>query len=400
MKKVLIVFILCSQGIIVIGQENYVSGTITLLSGETVSGQINDLFWRETPSTIKFKSSAATIEEYSPSKLLGFSIGDKALYRSQLVEYDSTKNGKSDLTQVRTPAYKKAHLFLKVVVEANKSLLVYEVYEQSHYFIQDGNTTVELVNHHYLANLGSGKLEMENKLYIPKLKEAFADCNKVLVSDKLSYTEKEIGQLFLQYASCNEPAGKLYDHKEKIIYKTGIVGAVGFDHLINGDKDSGKEFKGGVGFGFGGFINILYPNKVYRNSFYSELVYRKFGEQTRTLSGVKETHKINSLKFSFIGRRRLFKLPMNSYIGIGFTTSLGLNDSVDENGINTEVKSSIFWAGILNAGFSLSKNVALDIRYERGNGINYNAGYNSSGTYQAIATGNSGIQASIIVGLN
>ncbi len=399
MKKLFFVFLMTSLAIISNGQENYVVGTVTLLSGETISGQINDLFWRETPSSIKFKRDAVTIEEYTPTKLLGFSIGDKALYRSQLVDYDSTKNGKSDLTQVRTPAYKRAHLFLKVIVEAKKSLLVYEVYEQSHYFIQDGNVTVELVNHHYLANLGSGKLEMENKLYIPKLKEAFTDCSKVVVSDKLAYTEKGISQLFLEYASCNEPAGKLYDKKEKIIYIKGIVGSVGVDHLINGDKDSGKEFKGGIGFGFGGFINILYPNKVYRNSFYSEFVYRKFGDQTRTLSGVKETHQINSLKFSFIGRRRLFKLPMNSYIGMGFTTSLGLGDSVDKSGSSTEAKSSIFWAGIVNAGFFVSKNVAFDIRYERGNGINYNAGYNSSGTYQAIATGNSGIQASILVGL-
>ncbi len=95
MEKLLFVFLMASVSIISNAQENYVSGTVTLLSGETISGQINDLFWRETPSSIKFKRDAGTIEEYTPKKLLGFSIGDKALYRSQLVDYDSTKMEKA-----------------------------------------------------------------------------------------------------------------------------------------------------------------------------------------------------------------------------------------------------------------------------------------------------------------
>lgn len=399
MKKIFFVLLMASLSIISNGQENYVAGTVTLLSGETISGQINDLFWRETPSAIKFKRDAGTIEEYAPTELLGFSIGNKALYRSQLVDYDSTKNGKSDLTQIRTPAYKRAHLFLKVIVEAKKSLLVYEVYEQSHYFIQAENVTEELVNHHYLANLGSGKLEMENKLYIPRLKEAFADCDKVIISDKLAYSEKALSQLFLAYDSCKESIGKLYDKKEKIIYKKGLVGTVGFDHLISGGRNGKEDFTGGIGYGFGGFINLQYPNKVYKNSFYSELTYRKLGDQTRTVSGVKETHHINSIKFSFIGRSRLFKLPGSTYIGMGFSTSMGLNDYVDKSGTKSEAKGSIFWAGIVNAGFFVSKNVAFDIRYERGNGINYNSSFNASNNYQAVATGNSGIQASLILGL-
>ena len=248
------------------------------------------------------------------------------------------------------------------------------------------------MNHHFLANVGSSKLEMENKLYIPKLKEAFVDCGKIILSDKLAYTEKALSQLFMEYASCNEPAGKLYDKKEKIIVKKGIVGSVGFDHLrTNKDK-----FDGGIGYGIGMFINMLYPNKVYKNSFYSELIYRKFGDQTSTLLGVNETHHINSFKFSFIGRSRLQKLPINAYLGMGFTTSLGLNDSVEENGTTSKTKSSVFFAGIVNAGFFVTKNIAIDLRYEIGNGINY-VSYKTADNFKTVASGHSSIQASIIV---
>ena len=79
-----------------------------------------------------------------------------------------------------------------------------------------------------------------------------------------------------------------------------------------------------------------------------------------------------------------------------FTTSLGLNDSVEENGTTSKTKSSVFFAGIVNAGFFVTKNIAIDLRYEIGNGINY-VSYKTADNFKTVASGHSSIQASIIV---
>ncbi|MBI1769414.1 MAG: hypothetical protein HYR67_13685 [Bacteroidetes bacterium] len=107
------------------GQDNFVSGKITLLKGEILSGSINDLYWDKTPSSIQFKDSNGKVSQFYPHDVLDFHIGEKAIYLSRQVEYDSISNESSEVFNNKTPSYTKKHLFLKILVKANKSLLVY-----------------------------------------------------------------------------------------------------------------------------------------------------------------------------------------------------------------------------------------------------------------------------------
>jgi hypothetical protein len=248
-----------------LAQDNFVSGKVTRLNGEVLSGSINDLYWDETPSSIQFKDNSGVVSKLYPQEVLGFQIGEKAIYLSRLVEFDSVFESK-DIVNNKNPSFVKKHVFLKMLVKASKSLLVYAA-DVDHFFIQYDDKVETLVSHHYNAKIGNDVIGMENKLYIIQLAKIFSDCQALPVTNKLPYKYEPLADLFSKYAGCKGEEGKLFRKKEKTIIHMGLVGTAAHDQMI-------KDFTGGTGFGAGGFLNIYFPYKVYRHSLYAEMAYR------------------------------------------------------------------------------------------------------------------------------
>ncbi len=184
-----------------LGQDNFVLGKITLSNGEVLSGSINDLYWDYTPSFIQFKDNNGKVSKFYPQDVLDFQIGEKAIYLSRPVEYDSILNESSEIFNNKNPLYSKKHLFLKVLIKASKSLLVYSA-DVDHFFVQYDNKVEELVSHHYKAKISDNVIKMENKLYIIQLAKIFSDCQTLQVTNKLPYRYDDLADLFSKYASC------------------------------------------------------------------------------------------------------------------------------------------------------------------------------------------------------
>jgi hypothetical protein len=353
------------------GQNNFVPGKITRLNGEVLDGSINDLYWDETPSSIQFKDNSGVVSTFYPREVLDFKIGEKAIYLSRLVEFDSVFESK-EIVNNKNPSFVKKHIFLKVLVKASKSLLVYAA-DVDHFFIQYDDKVEALVSHHYNAKIGNDVIGMENKLYIIQLAKMFSDCATLPVTNKLSYKYEPLADLFSKYASCKGEEGKLFRKKEKTIVHAGLVGTVAHDQMIKG-------FTGGTGFGAGGFLNIYFPYKVYRHSLHAEMAYRMFGDQR--WEGIdyagfpyKETHQIRSMKLTIIKRWRLTKTPGlprsgYTYIGAGAAGSFGLQ-SLYQRGPYVGRHANPFFGVIVNCGVYLFKNVAIDMRFEQGSAVTY-----------------------------
>ena len=372
MKSLTLTFFFVVTALVTTAQQNFVPGNITLPSGEIVAGQINDLYWKATPDFIEFKNEKGDVVKYNSESILEFRIGQKSIYKSRLIDYDSSSRKSSELTLDKNPRFKRKHVFLKVLVDADKSLLVWITKEDYFFYGSDG-AVVELVSHPYETIIADHEIRLENKIYINQLRLIFSACSTITVPDKLLYNEKSLSDLFQKYATCTGQEARIYMKKEKVVVRKGIVGTLAYDEMLTG-------FKGGSGIGMGGFLSVYFPHRVYKYSLYSELVYRKFGDQLWL--GVdyagfpyKETHQIRSMKLTAIVRSHLNKIPGTpysryTYIGGGLTTSLGLAD-LYQRGPYVARSAGPFVGVVVNAGVYLTKNVALDLRLERGGSIYY-----------------------------
>ena len=354
-------------------QDNFVPGKVTLVNGEVLEGSINDRYWNETPISIQFKKSDGQLSTYYPGDVLEVRIENKSIYRSQLVQYDSSAVAVKTLTFDKNPAFKQKHVFLKLLVEADKSLLVY-ILKSRHYFIQSGSQTNELINHPYRISIGEHVFATSNRLYLTQLREAFKDCAAIQVLDEITCSEKDLSDLFLKYASCHGVEGKHFTEKEKSLIRPGFVITTSKDVLRN-------NFVGSAGFGIGGFLSIYLPYKIYKYSLFTELVYRKFGDQSWTgldYAGLpyKETHQLRSMKVTVMIRSRLSNRASAAttgmtYLGFGAACSMGLDDLYQRGPY--VAKHAAPFVGLVGSGsIYLHKHVALEVRYEVGGGIDYN----------------------------
>lgn len=370
MRVLFILLFLAGASANVFAQKNFVPGTIVLTDGSKVNGAINDQYWRHTPSSIEFKSANGNIAVYQPVQLLEFQINGKNIYKSRFVQFDSTSHKDGEITRKMQPSYKIKQVFLKVLVSANTSLLVLETPYRNHFFIDQNNKPEELVNHKFSVVYQQREIIQDNKIYIEQLRTKLKDCSSIKITDKLAYTEKALTDLIVKYNACGNHKSELTTKKEKAIYNYGVSMLVAYDKFR-------PNYAGAVGYGAGVASSITFPNKVYRFSLYTELIYKKTGDQEATLISRTngdpyiERIKMQSIELNVIGRERLIKSVPNFFGGVGFSIKGGLADEFSKEFGNSGrpsvhgKKAGLNVGVIFNLGVNVTKKWIVDLRYER-----------------------------------
>ena len=370
------VFISIGMTTVAFSQDNFVPGSVITLSGDTLKGMIRDDRWKSSPLEIQFKNGNGVLSSFKPNAIAGFIINDKSQYISREINIDSTSIKLDYLPDSGQPAWKKDRVFLKYIVNSNVSLFSYEANDRIHFFIRQNGVIEELINHRYRTIYKGQGIVADNKMFVEQLKRYFKDCSSIKVNE--SYTEKSLTQLFVNYNQCTNHSSKIFSKKDKTILKVGVVAAVSYDKF----NSSYQDYKSAVGYGAGGFVNLMFPNKNYKSSVYSELIYRKTGRQNPK-SKSTEFYDIQSIQWTNIFRTRLLKSYSPLLIGAGVSFSGGLADSYLFSGADPSRKPFSAQA-ILNTAivgdvsFVISKHTLINFRYETGDAVtfkDYNFGY-------------------------
>ncbi|MBI1770616.1 MAG: hypothetical protein HYR67_19785 [Bacteroidetes bacterium] len=344
----------------VCAQENFVPGSVINSKGDTLKGLINDQRWHNSPSVLQFKNMGGVVSSYKPIDINGFQINGKSTFLSAEISYDSTSIQVDQLPSSSQPAFKKDYVFLRYVVQGITSLLTFEESDRMHLFIQKGNTIEELVYHRYRT---PGGFIPENKAYVTQLQKYFGDCSSVPISIKLPYTTHSIRDLFIRYNECGNNKSKVFDKEDKTFFKVGIVSFVAYDQFS-------PNFKGGAGYGAGGFINMTFPNKNYMVSLYSELAYRKTGHQKRT-DPSEHHYELQSIQWSNLVRFRLLPNYPRLLLGGGFSFSDGIAGKYYFiNPAKVEATRTRMYASFIgDVCLKLGNHGMIDLRYENGDPI-------------------------------
>lgn len=349
----------------VTAQDNYVAGYVVTLQGDTLMGTINNERWLNSPKSIQYKNAQGIVFKYEPKDIKGFLIENKFAYLSENTRYDSTSNKVDELPNTPQPAFKNEVLFLRIIVLSRLSLLAYETPGRTHLFIKGEDGRVEeLINHRFRT---SGEIR-ENMGYITQLKTYLNDCPKVTVSSNSPYSNDFISKLIVKYNECRQRQSQVFDTKEKTIVRPGLVLAVAYDQYR-------PSFEGGMGYGAGGFVNLVFPNKNYGRSLYSELAYRKTADQLSRKTD--EVYKVQSIQWSTIFRFRIIPQLKGLLVGGGVSFSGGLPDeyrrttnqniSATDAHLNTAILGDICYMA--------SQNIMIGLRFESGDSISMNDNY-------------------------
>src|SRR6185295_9796673 len=107
---------------LVFSQKNYQSGSVTKVTGETISGEINYKNWKKTPEKILFrKDKSSTGVNYGVKDLLSFTVsGD--VYKRAIVEITERNDNLNQVNIGDSFPSKTDTVFLLTVVSGPKSL--------------------------------------------------------------------------------------------------------------------------------------------------------------------------------------------------------------------------------------------------------------------------------------
>jgi hypothetical protein len=277
-------------------QENYLSGYVISLNGDTLNGFIDYRNLEKTPNKISFKANLNNNKsEYTPLDIKGFSVVDE-IYESAIIKTELT-NG------LETNAALNIGMdttFLQTMIAGTKSLYYYKNdFGNELFYIKTDKTYELLVFKKYLSNQEGTNTIVQNKKYIGQLFLYLRECSDIESKLKeTKYTKQSLEELFQHYYRCTQSSIKFQKKTEKISSQLGLLAGISLSNVKFGNRyfpnskiDMSLNFAGGL------FLDLVLPRNKRKWSIYNELKYISFNENGQyTVSESAEVFEITHMK--------------------------------------------------------------------------------------------------------
>jgi len=368
-------------------QQNYLSGYIIRLNGDTIYGYIDYRNWKTNPVQISFENLLDSNEIiYTPFDIKEFGVADEK-YKSATVETEVSQiiESKLDENQELNLEYEK--VFLQTMFEGSKNLYYYRNrIDKDQFYVFVDSTYFLLKYKKYLGEINGLNVVLENKNYIAALTYYLDNCseiNKLLQATK--YNKASMEKLFLLYFDNSESQISFYKKTEKIIVQFGVLAGLAITKIEFKSQYNDivyANFKNNYNYSAGLYINLVIPRNLKRWSIYNELVLHQtnyYGEYNNYIYLTKYNIKLLYLKISNFARFNYQIGNMKIFINAGLSNGFSLNTINEKKEIShltseikeysaleylrTHEQSLAFGTGCFYNRFS------FEIRFERGNGI-------------------------------
>lgn len=311
---------------IIFAQKNFRDGFIILKdSKDTIKGKIDDKNWLSNPISINFKSNINNNTDFNIVDLKAFGIYNKEYYEVKTVDLDITpfQTG-SLLTNPQRIIKKDTLIALMVLLKAEHQLSFFsDRLGKEHFFYQNFESVIELVNHKFLQNTRNGIYEVQNKLFQKQLDTLYSRCSKKLKTSTLNYNSKDLVNSLTDFNDCmgctsvcyikNEvDKNQIYIHILTSLERNSFTQNV----LENGNLVLNEKSKSSI-LGFGLASTISSRRSKGSNNLYSEIFFSK-----RAIENKFYEANFTSLTWSNIYRKNILNYPkFKPFLGFG----LGLN---------------------------------------------------------------------------
>ncbi len=413
MKRSIMKFVLllvCLTGVsLAYSQENFVSGSIIKLNGDTVKGYVDYRNWEKNPNKIKFKEGEnSKIMEYNPLQIGAFVVSDE-IYKSAIVKVDQSNSG-NEISSTPVFEFRTDTTFVLTLIQGSKNLYYYaDKNNQSNFYIYN-NSKFELLEFKKfnrihesedLFDAYKGHLVQEmNNRYIGQLKLYFQNCNiPESMYQNLSYTKESIQKIYKYYYSHMKNENVIIRKTDKAKLEFGVLGGlcttkikftnnlpseyIVFDYLAKVNFDAHLSLAAGA------YLNVVFPWNNGKWSLYNELLINSYafhGFYSNFTNSTYYQNKTYNLEYYYINMNNMirFKYPVGKvylYVNTGISNGFAfkeVNHAIVETRLTSEPKMTEekaiedtrkYEQGFLLGLGLLYKKYSVEFRYEGGNGI-------------------------------
>ncbi|HRB70227.1 outer membrane beta-barrel protein [Flavobacterium sp. WV_118_3] len=222
MKKILLFALLLITTLTTQAQIKFEEGYIIKKGNERMSCWIKNLDWRNNPKEIEYKREEnGTVETANWSNLKEFGFtNQKVKFISAWIKLDRSSEKQNSLSRSSEPVYSEEGQFLRVLVQGDASLYLFEDENSYKFFYSYNGSEIEpLIFKSYLEGTEiRANEEYKNQLYTNLKCEAIT--RDLLRATR--YRDNDLIALFEKYNTCKNPSEAATTFKQEIVRKSAL----------------------------------------------------------------------------------------------------------------------------------------------------------------------------------
>lgn len=368
-----------------LAQVEFSKGYFITDANQKVECLIKNKDWDDNPESFKYKNVGEELIHVAEIKIIKeFGIDSLAKYIRATVKIDETSDRVGNLKSEKEPVFQVKQLFLKVLLEGDASLYVYEKNKLERFFYNvDTMETSQLVYKRYLIN---GEIA-ENNLFRQQL---YLDMNCQCITmdefNTINYSKRDLKRIFVKYNNCKNSAYIDYTlKKSNAFFNFSLkLGLNNTDLKINNIKIPHREIKFDNNYNakIGFEAELILPFNKNKWSVILEPTYCNYKSEKSMLVSNVSGGSINalvsyqSIEFPLMLRHYFYlnknsKLFVNGSVMLNYAgnsnISLTRNDNTELNYLN--LKSGVY--GAIGMGFKYNDKYSLEMRYYTNRNILY-----------------------------
>lgn len=179
MRSALLFFLLLSFGTQLARGQSFEPGYLVLQRGDTLRGEVENVFWEDPPTVVRFRPAAsARLVAYAARQLRSVYLGSGRLLRHELLPIDRYAETRlNSLTNGILRRQRPDSVLADVLVLGPATLLGITLSETKHFFVQrPGQPYMEMAGRNYLMQQDGTPHVADANDYKSQLLRYFGDC--------------------------------------------------------------------------------------------------------------------------------------------------------------------------------------------------------------------------------
>lgn len=386
--------LICFTRTISFAQKNFKPGFVVVGQQDTLHGYINSRNWNRNPVSVEFRKTPKSENRiYDIAEISAFKVEDES-YVKAAVMVDVSPTNLNELSSSPTPTIEPQTVLLRILVNGPKNLFCLVTRTgRKHFFIGRNQAYEPLINYRY-NHTGGQAMVIKVESFKEQLQKYLEDCHS-LKSEiaKLDYDLNAISELFQKYYDCQHTQPTFAAHREQLTFQTGILAGMSVSklrfigsspqHLTETDYKSSYRPSAGL------FLNLTFPRTRKKLSLNNEIMFTSLnasGHHEQVLDAGRNASsdmvfELSYLKLNNLLRYKVLNRGVSLFISTGIsngvivqkrnhkeTTTHNYSGETIERGTAIDFMRKYEQGLVFGIGSS-HKKVALDVRYELGNGI-------------------------------
>ena len=364
-------------------QENYMSGSLIDLNGDSIMGYIDYQNWRRNPDKINFMHKTDSIRfTLTPMDIKEFTVSDEN-YVSSVIKTEISPDEADKLSYNNELKLEIDTVFLQVMIKGKKSLYFCENrYGKEQFYFKTDSSYELLVYKRYLKKQNGNNLIIENELYKGQLSAYLQDCPEIQAKLRTAqYNKMSMEKLFDFYYTKTESEINFQKSTEKLKAEFGMLAGATIStlkfHTYNFPYLENTDYGQSLNFSTGLFFDLISPRDNGKLSISNELIYTSLKLDGQTTDNFNNTI-YTKFAYSYIKLNNLFryKFPQGKssmFLNAGLSNGIALKE-INIKTVGSETSKALDFTrkheqGLLFGGGIKNNKLSYELRFERGNGM-------------------------------